>query len=285
MNAKEYSEQGDRYFSERNFDGAIADFSEVIKLEPDNPFAYYKRGLSYTQKNELDLAITDFTEAIRLEPNKIGDFYFDRGLAYISQGNNAVAISDLEMAVKIDPQKKEYREVLGELKGGKTHSTAGVSSSSGFLDDLIAWDPEYNPGGQIKRRNIAFFIVLGIGLIIGAIVSQGSLEQWIAGLIVGAIFGAIYGFGIVNLLRFVIKEWRNIKDDFAFFADLKDLQDNGGNGIFDRIKYFLGKLLIVLLKTLIWRPIKVICYAAYLSPFIGIYQGIRLLIERGRLKR
>ena len=36
MNAEEYSKRGDNYFAERNFDKAIADFTEVIKLE-DRP--------------------------------------------------------------------------------------------------------------------------------------------------------------------------------------------------------------------------------------------------------
>jgi tetratricopeptide (TPR) repeat protein len=116
MNAEKYSERGDKCFNENNFDGAIADFTEVIKLEPDNPFAYSKRGMSYIQKKDLDLAIADFTMAIQLEPNKFGDFYVDRGCAYNIKGDKALAIADLEMAVKIDPQNKDYREILGELK-------------------------------------------------------------------------------------------------------------------------------------------------------------------------
>jgi tetratricopeptide (TPR) repeat protein len=117
MNAEEYSKRAGKYFHEKNFDGAIADHTEVIKLEPDNPYAYYGRGLARTQKKMFDLAITDFTEAIRLEPND-GDFYFDRAGAYLFKGNNVLAISDLEMAVKIDPQKENYREALKEIKKG-----------------------------------------------------------------------------------------------------------------------------------------------------------------------
>jgi len=118
MKAEEYSTRGGKYFSERNFDAAIADFTEVIQLEPDNPFAYYKRGLSYTNKKEFDLAIKDFTEAIRLAPNKFGDFYFDRAGAYYFKGNKALAISDLEVAVKIDPQEERYRGALEDIKAG-----------------------------------------------------------------------------------------------------------------------------------------------------------------------
>ena len=117
MKAEEYSERGSKYFSEGNFDRAIADFTELIRLEPDNPFAYYRRGMSYTNKKEFDRAIMDFTKAMQIAPNKFGDFYFDRAGAYIFKGNNVMAISDLEIAVKIDPKNESYREVLKELKG------------------------------------------------------------------------------------------------------------------------------------------------------------------------
>ena len=282
MNAEEYSKRGDNYFTEKNFERAIEDFSETIKLEPDNPFAYYKRGLSYTNKKEFDLAIADFNAAIKIEPNKFGHFYFDRALAYSFKGNTDSAMSDLEMAIKIDPQNKDYCEAIEELKKSKPSETVKASSGN-FLDDLTDWDPTYDPRGQLKRRNIAFLIVLSIGLIIGAIALGTSYQtQWIIGGIVGAILGAIYGFGIVNLLRFVVNEWANIKVDFAFLADLDEHQ---GDGIFALIKDFLLKLLFVLFRTLIWRPFKLICYALYLSPFIGIYQGIKLLIEQRKQKR
>ena len=142
MNAEEYSERGGKYFDERNFDKAIADFSEVIKLDSKNSFAYYKRGLSYTNKKEFDLAIVDFTEAIQLEPDKFGDFYFDRALTYIHKGNKDMAISDLEMAVKIDPQNESYREVLKDVKTVRNDNSSskrkrGVGTTICFIFIII----------------------------------------------------------------------------------------------------------------------------------------------------
>jgi len=123
MNVKEYWERGKKYYNEKNFDGAIADCTEVIKLEPNNLGAYCNRSMAYIQKKEFDLAIADLTEAIRIEPDKYGDFYMMRGVAYSFKGNKDLAISDLEMAVKIEPQNKDYREALEELKSGKTPPT------------------------------------------------------------------------------------------------------------------------------------------------------------------
>jgi len=116
MNANEYIDRAKiKYFDEKNFDGAIADITEAIRLEPDNCFAYYTRGLVYRGKNEFDAAIADFTKAIQLEP-KDCHLYFYRGLTYACKNNKAMAISDLEMAVKIDPMYADYRDALDELR-------------------------------------------------------------------------------------------------------------------------------------------------------------------------
>ena len=193
MNAEEYSKRGGKYFSERNFDKAIADFSEVIKLEPKNPFAHHKRGLSYTNKKEFDLAITDFTEAIRLEPKKSGDFYFDRGGVYILKGNNALAISDLEMAVKIDPQKESYREVLEKVKSGKiTYTTEASSVTNGF-----------------KK----FLIIIIIGSVVGGII--GVAVGRFIGLLIGIFFGSGIGQFFSAAIAVLVVQFNKARDNSA----------------------------------------------------------------------
>jgi len=77
--------------------------------------AYLDRGVEYLRKGDCDLAIADFTEAIRLEPNE-GILYSNRSDAYIFKGDIALAISDLEMAARIDPKNEKYSEILGAIK-------------------------------------------------------------------------------------------------------------------------------------------------------------------------
>ena len=67
--AEEFSESGEKNLNERNFDGAIADYTEVVKLEPDNHFAYYKRSKAYWNKALFDLEIADLEMAVKLDPN------------------------------------------------------------------------------------------------------------------------------------------------------------------------------------------------------------------------
>jgi tetratricopeptide (TPR) repeat protein len=55
-----------------DFDKAISDYSEVIRLKPDHTYAYYMRGVVYSNKNDYDKAISDFTEVILLKPHGLG---------------------------------------------------------------------------------------------------------------------------------------------------------------------------------------------------------------------
>ena len=63
------------------YDQVIAELTEAIRLEPDNPGHYQGRGEAYYRKKDYDQAIADYTEAIRLKPDDWG-YYNARGEAY-----------------------------------------------------------------------------------------------------------------------------------------------------------------------------------------------------------
>ena len=48
---------------------ALADFSEVIRLDPKYSYARYTRGMIYYRKDEYAKALSDFDEVIRLAPD------------------------------------------------------------------------------------------------------------------------------------------------------------------------------------------------------------------------
>ena len=64
-----FLDRGIRYLWWDDYDGAIAELTEAIKLNPDFATPYYVRGNAYTQKGNYDLAINDYTQAIKLNPN------------------------------------------------------------------------------------------------------------------------------------------------------------------------------------------------------------------------
>ena len=53
-----YQWQGDN-------DLAIADYNEILRLEPKADYTLFSRGTAYRDKGDLDQAIADYTEALR----------------------------------------------------------------------------------------------------------------------------------------------------------------------------------------------------------------------------
>ncbi len=99
-----YVERGAAKIESEDYEGAIADYTTAISLNPQNYWAYNNRGVVKT--NELGDhkgAIADFTKAIELDP-KDGDYYHNRGLAKNRLGDYEGAIADCTKAIELNPK-------------------------------------------------------------------------------------------------------------------------------------------------------------------------------------
>jgi tetratricopeptide (TPR) repeat protein len=77
----------------RDFDGAIADYSEALRLAPGTVSSHVGRGHAHFVRGDTTAAIADFTEAVHLNPQS-ASAYNRRGLAYRRSGELARAIDD-----------------------------------------------------------------------------------------------------------------------------------------------------------------------------------------------
>ena len=76
--AMSYSNRGFAYESAGEFDKAVADFNQAIRLWPGFAEAYAGRGIAWVGRGEFDLAIADLDEAIRLETRLRGRLRLSR---------------------------------------------------------------------------------------------------------------------------------------------------------------------------------------------------------------
>jgi tetratricopeptide (TPR) repeat protein len=96
-----YIKQGVANVKLKKYNQAIEDFSQAIKLDPNNAEYYYKRGVTYGNLNQHQKAIEDFNEAIRLNP-KYAEAYSNRGFVYmVKLDDKKKACSDWKRACEL----------------------------------------------------------------------------------------------------------------------------------------------------------------------------------------
>ena len=125
------------WIAKGEYDQAIKDYSEAIKLKPDDADAWNSRGHACRLKGEYDQAIKDYSEAIRLDPSLAiarinrrqayrlkgeyspaelasaaeatklkpddADAWFKRGIDALEEGDYDQAIKDLSQTIKLKP--------------------------------------------------------------------------------------------------------------------------------------------------------------------------------------
>jgi tetratricopeptide (TPR) repeat protein len=98
-----YYDRGNAYKNLKDYDRALADYSDALKLDPRYAHAYLNRGFVYVAKNDADHALADLNRSIQFDPNETLA-YFNRGLVYrLGKHNPAAAIADFTEVIKRSP--------------------------------------------------------------------------------------------------------------------------------------------------------------------------------------
>ncbi len=124
--APELFKRGYAYYQKGEFDKALNDYSEAIRLDPTQARTYNNRGLAYQAKGDLDQAIADFSEALRLEPS-LGVSYLNRGRAYAGKNDLDRAIADYSEAIRLDPKSGAAYRRRGEAYQVRSESAKSLA--------------------------------------------------------------------------------------------------------------------------------------------------------------
>lgn len=108
--AVHYHNRGAMWSARQQHEKALADFDEALRLKPDYVLSLRLRGQSYLALKENDKALADFDKAIAVNP-KFAGLYNDRGNAWAAKKNDVKALDDFNQAIQLDP--KESRPFRG----------------------------------------------------------------------------------------------------------------------------------------------------------------------------
>lgn len=95
--------RGSDKLDQKDYEGAVVELSNAIRLDPENPIAHAIRGSAYMRIGRLKEGIDDTTKAINLIPDNVTAQY-NRGNAYRKLGKYSQAISDYNKALVISPR-------------------------------------------------------------------------------------------------------------------------------------------------------------------------------------
>ena len=116
-NSETIVEQAAKKIEKEDYQGAIKDLTEAIRLEPNNSELYLVRGASYTYSGNFEKAIEDYNQAIRISPN-YADAYLLRGpISLILETQKAK--EDLNKALTLYKQQGNFsraKELEVQLK-------------------------------------------------------------------------------------------------------------------------------------------------------------------------
>jgi tetratricopeptide (TPR) repeat protein len=103
-NALAYNNRGVAKSDLGNHYGAISDYSEAIRLNPNDPdntsIYYYNRGRAKADLEDKNGALIDYTEAIRHNPNN-GEIYYHRGIIISGLGDKSEALANFYKATAL----------------------------------------------------------------------------------------------------------------------------------------------------------------------------------------
>lgn len=136
--------------------GAIADYTHMLSINPEDDITYNYRGLAHYDLGDIASAIADFTEAIRLAPHQ-GAAYCNRGFIRSEQGAHWDAIDDYTLALQMRPDYPIayfYRGMTRQKLENYTEAIADYNEAIRLApDSAVAY--YYRAVAQQKLENVS----------------------------------------------------------------------------------------------------------------------------------
>jgi tetratricopeptide (TPR) repeat protein len=147
--ARLYLNRGAERQAKEDYDTALADFGEAIKIDKKYADAYFNRCSVDNFKKDYDGAIADCSQAIKLgasadatvagateklgKDHALSDYYSERGFAYFKKDDIVHALVDLDNAIRLNPNNGRALKTRGLAYEAKGDSRAEADLASAKL--------------------------------------------------------------------------------------------------------------------------------------------------------
>ena len=145
--ARLYGKRGLEYSKEKEYDRAISDYNEAIRIDPGDALFFNQRGSAFLQKGDYDRAIQEFSEAIELNPNDARSFS-RRGDVYETENDYDRAIADYNEAIRLDPKDAFFFTQRGRVFDKTGEHDRAIRE----FDEAIRLDPSYTYALNLRGK-------------------------------------------------------------------------------------------------------------------------------------
>ncbi len=145
---KFYIQEGDKYLSAGNYDGAVESYTAAAKLDPNSIDARTKLAQTYETRGEIGMALEQFAEIIEIKPDYTPAYNY-RGYLYYTQEKWTEAAAEFKSAVEVEPDNIYSLNYLGLAykRMGK------LDDAKSILQKAIELDPEMDTPDSKDTHN------------------------------------------------------------------------------------------------------------------------------------
>lgn len=101
MMGQEFFDRGLLKAKQKDYTGAIEEFTKALELNPQMISAYYQRALAYYDLGAIPQAVFDYDQVLKLNPDKV-EAYYSRALAKLALKNLPGALKDVDKAIEVN---------------------------------------------------------------------------------------------------------------------------------------------------------------------------------------
>lgn len=145
------------FYSNGDFENALAEFDRAIRSEPEDGEFHLHRGMAHLELERYDRAVMDCTRALDLSPDSLEPCR-TRALAHDALEEYDLAIQDWSHLIHNDPEDAEalyYRGMahadLAEFNRAVDDFTAAIRNEPGWAEPYLERSRAYEQLGQTRK--------------------------------------------------------------------------------------------------------------------------------------
>ncbi|MGH2415638.1 MAG: tetratricopeptide repeat protein, partial [Microcystaceae cyanobacterium] len=152
LNTLELHQRVIEKFEKNDFQGALSDLNEILRLAPNDAEAYGRRGLIYYYLGDYSEALENYNKALEINPNYF-KAYLNRGILYVEQKNYQAALADLNQYIRLVPND----DFVYQSRGGLYLLLRNYSEAVADFTEAIRLNP--HQGNPYAERGVAYIFL------------------------------------------------------------------------------------------------------------------------------